>query len=302
MDELEDLGVAHRVGAALAPLTWYRCGGPARVLVVPGDAGELAAAVRLCREAGEVVRVLGGGANLLVADAGVDAVVLRLSAPAFRGFEVLAADRVRVGAGHDLFTLCNTAARRGLAGLSQLAGVPGTLGGAIRMNAGGSHGDIGGAVQAVEVVDLTTGEPHRLTGNALRFGYRRSDLGGIADPLVTAAELRVTPTDPATVQASVRAILAEKKRTQPMSERSAGCSFRNPDTSVSDRPAGALIDAAGLKGFRIGTAEVSTRHANFLTLDPDGRADDAIALLTHVAGVVHERFGVRLQREVVVWE
>ena len=301
-EALTRAGVPVRRDAPIGRWTWYRAGGSAAVLAEPADTGQLAATLLRCDTTGVPRRVLGGGANLLVREGVLPGVTLRLNAPAFRAVEH-DADRgvLRVGGGADLFTLLNTAARRGLAGLEHLAGVPGTTGGAVVMNAGGRHGDTAQAVRGVTLV-TDDGSIHEVGAEALDFGYRRCgwrDRPGLPLPAVASVDLAVTPDDPDAVQARLRAWTAEKRATQPMAERSAGCCFRNPGGDAE--PAGKLIDAAGLKGFRLGTAEVSPLHANFVTLDPGGRTDDVAALLDHVAAEVHRVHGVTLRRELVIW-
>ena len=171
------------------------------------------------------------------------------------------------------------------------------------MNAGGSHGSLSGSVLGLKVV-ADAGEVLQLGLEYLAFGYRsfevlREGASGGPGGLITSVELRVTRETPKEVDRRFRRILAEKRATQPMAERSAGCCFRNPGGGAE--PAGKLIDAAGLKGFRLGTAEVSPLHANFVTLDPGGRTDDVAALLDHVAAEVHRVHGVTLRRELVIW-
>ena len=303
---LEQAGIAVRRLAPIGRWTWYRAGGSAAVLAEPADAAQAAHILRVCRDSGVPHRVLGGGANLLVREGVVPGVTLRLTGPGLVGpmgntdtnTDTDTADVLRVGGGTDLFTLLNAAARRGLTGLEHLAGVPGTVGGAVVMNAGGRHGD---TAQAVDWVELLTadGQHHRVGRNGLTFGYRRCRWHGGPLPLVLAAGLRVRPADPAAVRERLRALTLEKRNSQPMADRSAGCCFRNPGGDAE--PAGRLIDTAGLKGFRIGAAEVSPLHANFVTLDPGGRTDDVVAVLEHMEAEVQRVHGVRLARELVVW-
>jgi UDP-N-acetylmuramate dehydrogenase len=224
----------------------------------------------------------------------VPGVVVRLDSPEFQGIEELPDGRLRVGAGCDLMALVRESARRGLAGLECLAGVPGTVGGAVRMNAGGVHGDIGARVAGVQVLghDGVLREAER---RELAFGYRSSELPGL---LVTRVDLALEQADPIVVRERVKEYFAQKKRSQPMAEHSAGCCFRNP--SVGE-PAGRLIDRAGLKGTRLGGAEVSKVHANFIVAHAGARADDVAALMERVRAGVLDRFGVELKREVVLW-
>ena len=231
-------------------------------------------------------------------------VVLQLDAEGWRGCSInRRTGRVGVGGGHDLFTLVQRLANAGLSGFEAMAGIPGTVGGAAKMNAGGAFGDFGSTVDRLTVLQAD-GTVQRLHRDALSFGYRR----GVEAPLVLHAVLRLTPADPAAVRARVKEVFSYKKRVQPMGDRSAGCAFKNPVEAHGVTPwaspptAGQLIDRAGLKGHRIGAAYVSPVHGNFLAADADATsADEIITLIEHVQRTVAERFGVVLEREVVVW-
>ena len=258
--------------------------------------------VRRCRRQGVPLRILGEGANLLVDDDGVDGIVVRLDRPAFRELHRNAegaVELVRVGGGADLAKTLMELARSGLAGLEALMGVPASIGGAIRMNAGGAFGSIGDAVHAVTCLDAH-GEIRTYPASELRFDYRRTN---IPDPIVLSAIFRVTPDDPVKLRERIKEIAAYKKRTQPLAEKSAGCMFRNPDDPETGErvSAGRLIDECGLKGLRIGTAEVSPVHANFVTVDRGGRASDAILLGDEIIRRIRDDRGILLEREVVVW-
>ncbi len=297
-DVLAGLDVPHERDVPLGAITWYRVGGPAAVLARPTSWDQLATLARRCHQQGVRVYVLGGGANLLVADQGVsDGVVVRLDAEAFTQLSV-EGPRLRVGAGHDLFKLVLAAARAGLAGLEPLAGIPGTVGGALRMNAGGAFGDVGASVSAVTVM-AGDGQVHGYERDELVFGYRRSS---IAEPYILEAVFELEQRDPEEVSRRVKEIFSYKKASQPMASASAGCAFRNPPRELAGgASAGALIDRAGLKGHRHGAAMVSPVHANFIATEPGATAADVLAVMEHVQRTVAERFGVQLQREVVLW-
>ncbi|MEX2544227.1 MAG: UDP-N-acetylmuramate dehydrogenase [Phycisphaeraceae bacterium] len=296
-DLLDDLDVPHERDAPLAPLTWYKLGGRAAVLARPTSTTQLAALAARCHERGVALYVLGGGANLLVRDEGVPGVVVQLNDPAFTGLHV-DGNRLRVGAGHDLFKLVLATARAGLAGLEVLAGIPGTVGGALRMNAGGAFGDIGACVRRVGVMSAA-GRAEQRSRDELIFAYRASN---IAAPLILDAEFELEEEDPQQLARRVKEIFFYKKTSQPMDAASAGCAFKNPPRDVADGAgAGQLIDRAGLKGYRHGQAQVSPVHANFIAADPGATAGDVLAVIDHVQRVVAERFGVTLEREVVVW-
>lgn len=295
----------------LAPYTSLGVGGPARWMARPRTPAELAELVRCCTRAEVPVRLLGGGANLLVADEGVDGVVIRLNSSAFKhaawpevraegpietegttepgGAEV----RVRVGAGADMNRLALDAVRRGLSGLECMGGIPGTLGGIIRMNAGGAFGQIADVVRSVTVIE-PTGRQCELTPDEVGFGYRRTNLG---DRIVCSAELGLRRGDPAMIRERFLEIWSRKKQTQPLAEPTAGCMFKNPPGAS----AGELIDRAGLKEHRVGGAHVSGRHANFIVADEGATARDVFTLIAAVRREVAQRFGVELELEVQVW-
>ncbi|MCK6484858.1 MAG: UDP-N-acetylmuramate dehydrogenase [Phycisphaerae bacterium] len=291
MNWFDDFSDIVRADVPLAPFTWYRLGGPARWLVEPRDERQLAAVLRRCRDAGVETRMLGKGANLLVSDEGVDAAVIRLSGPAFEDV-AYEGRRVVAGAGADLVQLVKATAHRGLAGLEGLAGIPATVGGAVRMNCGGKYGEIGERVRSVRVV---TRDGELFDRTDVRFEYRRTDLNG---DCVVAATLELTPADPAATYALYRAVYDEKTAAQPrLGERSAGCVFKNPSCGK----AGQLIDECGLKGAQRGGAIVSPRHANFIVAQNGATARDVLELIRHVQRTVADRRGVMLELEVEVW-
>lgn len=289
-----DLHEFCRPQVPLAPLTWYRLGGPAEWLVEPRSADELCTVLHRCREAGVPVRLLGLGANLLVRDAGVKGAVVRLAAPFFQR-QALAEGAAEAGAGVPLTRLVHDAVRAGLAGLEALAGIPGTVGGGIRMNCGGRYGEIAACVQSVRVA-TTDGRIRERPAAELGFQYRRAELAG---DVVISATLRLTADDPVRLQSRFREIWRYKAEKQPALEKaSAGCIFKNPEP---ERSAGRLIDELGLKGLRRGGAVVSDVHANFIVAEPGAKAADVLALIETVEEQVFARAGVRLEREVEIW-
>ncbi|MCX5662208.1 MAG: UDP-N-acetylmuramate dehydrogenase [Planctomycetota bacterium] len=295
---LDDLHVPHTLDAPLAPETWYGVGGPAAVLARPSSAQQLAALAARAHEQGLPVHVLGSGANLLVADAGVPGLVVKLSDACFRRVEING-NIVTAGAGADLAKLVLQTAKTGLSGLECIAGVPASIGGAVRMNAGGRFGDIGRVVRRVKVMD-SSGHVYYRDREDLAFSYRKSS---IVAKFILEAELELTPDDPDALMQEVKRIFMLKSESQPLGDHSAGCAFKNPSPGPdgSPRSAGKLLDQAGLKGFRVGGAEVSPQHANFTVAHPGCTAADILAVLDHAQRVVFEKFGVKLEREVVVW-
>lgn len=301
-----DLDVKVELDAPLAGLTWYGVGGRADILITPNTVEALATLVRRCRRDSVPLRVLGSGANLLVEDEGVDGVVVRLDSEAFRRVEFNAdghLERMRVHGGASMERLVQECARAGLAGIEQMSGIPASLGGAIRMNAGGKFGAIGDAVDAVALIG-TDGELRVYPREEIEFGYRETNL---PEGIVVWASLRMTPDDPVACRKRVLDIFAYKKSTQPMSANSAGCMFRNPTMPDGTREsAGKLIQLAGLKGLRVGSAFVSQEHGNFLAFDKSiagtsGHTDDMRALVETIQARVLERFHVELRTEVVFW-
>ncbi len=281
----------------LAPKTWYGIGGSARFFARPDSLEQLAALYRSAKRAGVPVLVLGRGANVLVGDDGVDGLVITLDQKAFVTAE-WREDGVRLGAGFDLLRLPKMTADKGLSGVEFMAGIPGTVGGAVRMNAGGRYGDFGSAVRAVSVLD-EHGELQVRSVDQSTFSYRHCSL---TDPVILGAELALTPAASEVVSARVKELWQLKQKSQPLQAASAGCVFKNPDAAVSGgRGAGALIDQAGLKGTRFGGAEVSTVHANFIVADKGCRASDVLHLIEDVRRAVFEKFGVRLESEVKIW-
>jgi UDP-N-acetylmuramate dehydrogenase len=287
------------IGAAM---TWYGIGGRADLLIRPHTVESLATLVKRCGRSGTPLRVLGEGANLLVLDEGVDGVVVRLDAPALREVRFNAQGEVntmRAMAGADLARVLMDCTRRGLDGLSALAGIPASVGGAIRMNAGGAYGAIGSAVRSVTCI---TGEGDVVTYPAaeLRFEYRATN---IPDPVIVSAAFHVQPTDPVALRARVKEIFNYKKSTQPLADHSAGCTFRNPLDPVSEQriSAGRLIDEAGLKGESRGGATISPRHANFIVTQPGAKARDVLDLLRLAQQRVFEHCGITLEPEIAIW-
>ncbi len=280
----------------LSPHTYFGLGGPARWLARPQTVEQLQEILRQCR--GENIRYhgLGLGANLLVDDDGVDGVVVRLNGPAFRRMHwepEANPPRVTAAGGVDLNRLVLDAVRQGLAGLECMAGIPGTLGGAIRMNAGGRFGQMADVVREVVVVD-GDGRQHTLSAAELGFRYRGSNLN---DAIVCQATLELRPDDPAELRRRYMEIWEYKKRTQPLGYPSAGCVFRNPP----GQSAGQLIDRAGMKGQTVGGAMVALEHANFIIAKEGATARDVLTLIALVRQKVAERFGVELELEIEIW-
>ncbi len=276
----------------LAGHTWFGIGGPASFFVEPRTVEELGEVVRRCAEHEVPVRVIGSGANLLVDDAGVKGAVIRLLGGEF-GEVTSVEGGLRAGAGADMGRLVLRCVREGLSGLECLTGVPGSVGGCVKMNAGGAFGDIGSVIESVAVM-TDGGEVFTRHRDDLAFAYRSTN---ISARFVLGAELRLAPDDPQRILRQVKQIWIYKKNTQPLGDRNAGCIFKNP-RGVS---AGALIDRAGMKGRRVGGAYVSEKHANFILADDGATASDVLKLINQIRDAVYEMAGVYLELELEVW-
>jgi UDP-N-acetylmuramate dehydrogenase len=276
----------------LARRTWLQLGGPATYLVEPENREQLGEVVRRCRENEIPLFVLGHGANLLVDDGGVKGAVVHLGRGEFSR-TVFSDEGVRAAAGADMGKLVLRCVREGLSGLEGLTGIPGSIGGCVRMNAGGAFGDIGNAVESVEVM-TADGEIFTRHHDDLAFAYRSTN---ITSKFILGAEFRLSPDDPHRILKQVKQIWIYKKNTQPLAQRNAGCIFKNP----RGLSAGALIDRAGLKGRRVGGAHVSEKHANFILVDPGARASDVLKLINTIRETVYKKAEVYLELEIEVW-
>lgn len=293
--ELAARGVVVETDRPLGPLSTYRVGGRARWFVtVTGEAevGDVAAAVAAARIQGDVpaTLIIGNGSNLLVSDAGFDGLVVHLD-----GFDDIDIDDtiVRAGAATLLPVLARRTARAGLTGFEWAVGVPGSVGGAVRMNAGGHGADLAASLVEVHLWDLHTGENVVVSTAQLHLGYRSSSV--LAHQVVTGATLQLQHGDAARSDAQLADIVTWRREHQPGGQNG-GSVFRNPP----GLSAGALIDTAGCRGTRVGTAQVSTKHANFIQADPGGSADDVRRLIELVREAVRTAHGVELQTENVM--
>ncbi len=278
--------------APLAPATWFRVGGAAEALVRPADDEDLCAFLAALPP--EVpVTVLGAASNLIVRDGGLDGVALRLG----RGFGAVTveADGVVAGAACLDATVAEHAAGAGLAGLEFLCGIPGSIGGAVAMNAGAYGGDVAGVLDWAEVV-TRDGALLRLPAHALALAYRHASLPPGA--VVVRARLRAAPGDPDAIAARMAAIRAAREDSQPVRARTGGSTFRNPDAHEGSLKAWELIDAAGCRGLTRGGAQVSTRHCNFLLNTGAATAAEIEGLGEEVRRRVREGSGVELRWEI----
>ncbi len=289
-----------RAGVPLAPYTTFRIGGPAEWFVEVSDALEAARVVELARRDGVALTILGGGSNVLVADAGVRGLVVRLHGGQIRA---VGEGVVRADAGVTINGLVRWTISRGLAGLETWAGLPGTVGGAVHGSAHFQGRLIGDEIVRVGVV-TPEGTLAEVPAEAMAFAYDFSRVRRTGEVVVW-ADFRVSRGDPDALRQQARRSLRFRKQTQPLHLPSAGCIFQNPDAACDPVPvglppaAGALIEAAGLKGARVGGAVVSPVHANFIVNTGGATAADVRALIDRCRREVEARFGVRLREEVV---
>lgn len=292
MSSLDDFNEITQRDKPLGPLTWLKVGGAADYFIEPRSPDELARVVSCCHENGIPVHVFGGGSNLLVRDAGVSGVVVRITGEPFSEIEV-DGTTVHSGAGALLSRLIDQTVRSGLAGIETLAGIPGTVGGALRGNAGGRSGDIGQSVHSVTVM-TARGETFTRTEDELSFAYRFSSINEL---VILRATFHLHGDDVEQITRRMRKLWIMKKATQPLTFQSAGCIFKNP----RGRSTGALIEQAGLRGKRIGGAEFSDRHGNFIVTHDGATADDVLRLIDVAQTTVSSRMGVDLELEIKIW-
>jgi UDP-N-acetylmuramate dehydrogenase len=285
----------------LSGYTTYRIGGPAAAMVVPASVDDVVMVLSVAQESGTPWLALGLGSNVLIADKGFDGIVIRLG----KGLDAVKSsvggdERLwKVGAGLPTPQLARRTAKAGLTGVHRLVGVPGTVGGGVYMNAGAHGQDFATVVRSAELVK-TDGSVQRLQGSEIPWRYRSSGLG---DVIVVSATVELEPGEPAELDEDVRKHLAWRKAGTPFAEPCCGSVFRNPVASPKgeeSRTAGKLIDELGLKGFRVGGAQVSTLHANYVVNAGNATASDVMAVIDEVRNRVMAEYGVELELEVKV--
>jgi len=288
-----------RFNEPMSKHTSFGIGGPAEIFITPRTIEETQEIYLLCQRNKLPVRALGNGTNLLVRDEGVKTVVIKqiLTGLNFSGHYV------EVEAGYSLAHLVRECLHQGLSGLEGLAGIPGSVGGAVAMNAGGKYGTIGKYISSIIALNRF-GEEQFIDGSRITFGYRTSSLkNNPASPaggfIILSITLKLAKGDPAELKKRFEDVLREKSETQPLGARSAGCAFKNPPEP--NPSAGKLIDEAGLKGYTIGGAQVSDKHANFIINKGNGSANDILTLLKHIQKTVRTKSGIALEPEVEIW-
>lgn len=283
-----------RYNEPMANHTSFRIGGGAEIMAFPKSASELSALLRICVEIGEKPAILGAGTNVLAPDVGIAGIVICLK-DCLDGMERLDESRIRVMAGVTMTRAAVYAANLGLSGLEFAHGIPGTVGGGVYMNAGAYGGEIKDVAESVDIMDVS-GDVYTLSAEEMDFSYRHSILeekGGIV--LSTVFRLENKPSEE--IKAKMKELMGRRSASQPLDMPSAGSAFKRPVGGY----AAALIDQAGLKGFSVGGAAISTKHAGFAVNLGGATAEDVKSLLQQVSDIVYEKSGIRLEPEVRIW-
>jgi UDP-N-acetylmuramate dehydrogenase len=289
---LPELGVKRLTGASIAERTSLGIGGATDILLIRRHAS-LPDLIALLDDGGIPHRLLGGGTNLLVQDGELPWALLHLAhSPQEVRFEGRVA---HVDAAADLGRTVTYCAKHDLGGMEGLIGVPGSIGGALRMNAGAYGTQIGTWVREVEMYRAASGRIEILSGDAIRFEYRHTSFA--PDDIMLAVELELPSIPYAEIVQGIRVCNEKRRASQPLNQKSAGCIFKNPPGAS----AGRMIDELGLKGFAVGDARVSDRHANFFINAGQARCSDMLALIAQVRERVRQAFGVELETEVILW-
>ena len=283
-----------RISEPISLHTSFKIGGPADVMAFPKDGNELSQLLILAKENNIIPRILGAGTNVLAPDEGISGLVICLK-DCLNGMELLDEQTIRVYGGVTMTRAAVFAANHGLAGLEFAHGIPGTVGGGVYMNAGAYGGEMCMVCKSVDVMSMD-GVVQTIPGEQMGFSYRHSRLeeeGGI----VVSALFALTKDDPDAIRGRMQELMNKRKTSQPLDLPSAGSAFKRPVGGY----AAALIDQAGLKGYQIGGAAVSSKHAGFVVNIDNATAADVRKLLTSVSDIVFERSGIRLEPEVRIW-
>ena len=277
----------------LAKRTWYGLGGAADYFIRPKTVKQLKEVVQRCSKNNIRIYVMGFGSNLLISDEGLRGAVIKLEAEQFSLIEFEGED-VTAWAGAELSKLVLTCVEKGLSGIEALTGIPGSVGGAVKMNAGGNFGDFGSAVETVTLMD-SEGNVFEKSKPELVFDYRRTN---ITARFILSARLKLNESDSEQIMRTVKEIWIYKKNNQPLNTKNSGCIFKNPQGGA----AGALIDRAGLKGLKIGGAVVSEKHANFIIAEKGCTSSDVMKLIEAIKLKIKEQFDIELELEVEIWD
>lgn len=291
--QLNTLGVPYQTDVCLAPYTTFHIGGTAAIMVEPQNEEQLIATLRVVRESGVFSLVLGRGSNLLFPDEGIRGVIIRTAA----------LDQVRIDGqtltaegGATLTAITRVAQKAGLSGLEFAYGIPGTLGGALFMNAGAYGGEMSNVVTSVHLYDAERDEILAFSGEEMTFAYRHSILQAHPEWTVLSATMALTPDDAAQIDARMRDYMARRRDKQPLDYPSAGSAFKRPVGAF----AGALIEQCGLKGYAVGGAMVSPKHAGFIVNTGGATAHDVLCLMEQVRAKVLDVHGIELESEIQI--
>ena len=292
MDAFQGLEHIVRENEPLAPYTWLRLGGPAQYFAEPTSEDELIALVKQSRDASIPVRLLGGGSNLVIRDEGVDGLVIHLSAAAFAQVSI-EGQHVTAGGAAKLSHVISASVAQGLAGLEQLVGIPGTVGGALHGNAGTSGGDIGQWTRSARVL-TRSGELLTRQRDDLRFAYRQSSLDEL---VVLEASFALERDDPQLLTKRMQTLWIVKQASQPRGSQNVCCAFKDPDGAS----AASLIEQAGARNLEVGGACVSDEDANFIVASPGATSRDVCELIEQIKQRVSQQIGVELETSIEIW-
>ncbi len=289
----ENLGAEVLKDAPMSKYTSFKCGGNASLLIIPNSIDEIKKIITFCRENGVEPLIIGNGSNLLVSDKGINGVIIKIGSKISK-IELLDDTTIYCEAGASLKSLCMFALENSLSGLEFAYGIPGTLGGAVYMNAGAYGGEMKDVLYSCEHLD-TNGKIGSLEKDELDLSYRRSAYTNNSYTVLSAI-MKLKKADKAEIKESMNDKLRRRKEKQPLEYGSAGSTFKRPEGYF----AGALIEQSGLKGYSVGGAEVSEKHAGFVINKNSATATDVIKLIHDVQNKVYEKFGVMLETEVKI--
>lgn len=294
INELQQAGIGKvKESEPLAAYTTIKIGGPADILIEPSSLENLKKAMNVIQKHGAKWRAIGRGSNLLVSDKGIEGVVIKLGS-GLDHLEVVE-DRVKVGGGYSLVSLSTAISKKGLSGLEFASGIPGSVGGAVYMNAGAHGSDISKILTKAHIL-FNDGTMEWLSNEEMKFSYRTSVLQKKRPGIVLEVVFQLTKGDRASIVAGMQKNKDYRKETQPWNYPCAGSIFRNPLPNY----AGQLIENAGLKGYQIGGAKISEMHGNFIVNAGGAKAEDVLALIDHVKETIHRLNGVIMETEVEI--
>jgi len=282
-----------RLKEPLRNKTTFKIGGPAKFFIEPRDSTDLKLLITCAKRYKIPILVIGSGSNILISDKGVRAIVLQLNSPFFKRI-LYNGNFLKAGCGLSLNELIQAAREHSLSGVEFSAGIPGTVGGALSMNAGAWGKNIGDLVESAEVMDYN-GKIKILNKKDIKFGYRKSSLRKF---MILSVCIKLTKKNRKEIKGNINKYLAYRRNTQDVSLPNAGCIFKNPPGKF----AGRLIDLCGLKGGRRGNAFVSWRHANFILNQGNAHASDVLKLMNLIKNRVKQKFNIKLEPEIKIWK